>query len=384
MEPPPVKVLLVCPGLDHARRGFESFARGCFDALRGDPALDFELVKGSGPRRPHERSVPTLRRDTAAARLLGRATRRPDFVAEHLTFSLSLVPLLQARRPDVVYFSEWHVGRALALWCAATRQSFRLVLCNGTSSPGPYDHLDLVQQLTPGALQWVLDRGADPERNVMLPYGFHIPPSLEPLGADDRRALRTRLGLPVARRVVISVAALNRQKRIDYLIEEIAAMPEPRPFLLLLGQAEDETPPLRALAEARLGPEGYSMRTVPRPEVAEHVKASDVFVLGSLWEALPLALVEAMAHGLPCIGHAYPIVEDVLGGHGYTADLEQPGALRPLIAGIDGSELAPQRAVERHRSAYERFSWDALRPRYVELFRRAVALPRRDGVNRHP
>jgi 1,2-diacylglycerol 3-alpha-glucosyltransferase len=383
MQQPNLSVLLACPGLEHARRGFESFARGCFDALRGDPAVDTYLVKGSGGSEPHERAIPTLRRDTAMSQLVARAVRRPAFVVEHVVFSLSLIPLLLARRPDIVYFSEWHVGRALALWRRATRGRFKLVLCNGTSHPGPYDHLDLVQQLTPGALQYVLDRGADPERLVCLPYGFHIPPRLALLTDDDRAALRARLELPAEHRIVISVAALNRQKRIDYLVEEIAAMPDPRPFLLLVGQVEEETAALRALAEATLGAGAFTMRTVPREEVEEYLKASDIFVLGSLWEGLPLALVEAMASGLPCIAHRHPVMEYAVGDQGNTIDLERPGALREQLTQIHASELTPERAADRHRSAYERFSWDTLRPQYVDLFRRASELPPRHRVDGH-
>jgi glycosyltransferase involved in cell wall biosynthesis len=242
-------------------------------------------------------------------------------------------------------------------------------MCNGSSSPGPYDHLDLVQHLTPGALQWVLDRGADPDKNVVLPLGFRIPRAFTPLLDEECLALRRRLGLPEDRRVVVSVAALNRQKRIDYLIEEVATLPEPRPFLLLVGHAEEETPPLRELAEATLGAEGYSMRSVPRAEVDELRAASDVFVLGSVWEGLPRALIEAVAQGLPCVAHTHPVMEYALDGAGHNVDLERRGALAELLAGLDQSELTPARAEERHRYAYEKFSWDALTPRYVELLR---------------
>jgi glycosyltransferase involved in cell wall biosynthesis len=121
------------------------------------------------------------------------------------------------------------------------------------------------------------------------------------------------------------------------------------------------------------------MRTVPRQDVEPLLDASDVFVLASLWEALPNALIEAMARGLPCIAHEHPVMSYAVGDQGYVRDLRQPGALREVLASIDQSELAADRAAERRRSAYERFSWDVLRPRYVELFRRAAALAPRPG-----
>jgi glycosyltransferase involved in cell wall biosynthesis len=369
----PARVLLVCPGLDHAMRGFESFARECFEALRGETEFELELIKGSGASAPGERAVPTLRRDRALATALARASGRPSFLFEQLAFAISLQPVLLSRRPDVVYFSEWHTGRALALLRSATGRSYRLVLCNGTMAVEGFEHLDHVQELTPAALDVVLERGADPARHAVLPLGFDIDPSYTPVSRDERLALRRRLGLPTDRAVVLSVAALNdHHKRLRYLIEEIAALPEPRPFLLLAGQPEDETPAIRSLAHERLGPDSHSIRTVPHSEVADLYRAADVFVLASLGEGLPRALIEAMSHGLPCFTHAYGVPEFVLGEHARMADLTEAGALAQLLSGAIGNDTAPDRADARHRFAYERFSWDVLRPRYVALFTRVA------------
>ncbi len=365
---PPARVLLVCSGLDHAHRGFETFARECFEALRDEPSLELELIKGSGPRGWRERSIPSVRRDSAVARGLGRALDARSFRIEAFAFGLTLQPLLARRRPDVVFLSEWDTARVLAASRSLLRQRFKLVLSNGTLAGEGFDHLDRVQDLTPAAHEYVLARGADPRRHVVLPLGFDIPPQLVWPSDEQRRALRARLGLPPDATIVVSVAALNRyHKRLDYLIEEIASLPEPRPFLLLVGQQEEETPGLRTLARERLGEDGHSIRTVAPPEVADHVRAADMFVLASTFEGLPRALVEASALGLPCLVHDYAVTEFALGPLRHAADLRQPGALAGLVAGVSPSDREGDRAAERHRYAYENFSWDRLRPRYVEL-----------------
>jgi glycosyltransferase involved in cell wall biosynthesis len=111
---------------------------------------------------------------------------------------------------------------------------------------------------------------------------------------------------------------------------------------------------------------------VPRSEVGDLYRASDVFVLASLGEGLPRALIEAMSYGLPCVTHAYGVPEFVLGPHGWTADVTEAGALARLLSSVLGDNTAPAGAVARHRFVYERFSWDVLRPRYVELFARVA------------
>jgi glycosyltransferase involved in cell wall biosynthesis len=362
------RVLLVCSGLEHAHRGFESFARECFDALRGEAELDLMLVKGSGPAPAGEITIPTLTRDAPAARALARVWGREPFRVEQLAFGTSLLPLITRRRPEVVYFSEWHTGLVLAAYRRVTRQRFRLVLCNGTMAVDGFGHLDRVQQLTPAALEAALVRGDPPSRHVLLPLGFALAPALPATNVQHRAGLRARLSLPLDRHIIVSAAALNRyHKRLDYLIEEVSRLPPPRPFLLLIGQEEAETPGIRALAAERLGPDGQSIRTVSRSEVPDLYRASDTFVLASLGEGLPRALIEALGWGLPCVAHDYPVARFALGPHGEFADLSAPGALAGLLSEVMQRGEDVETARRRHRFAYESFSWDRLRPRYVEL-----------------
>lgn len=367
----PARVLLACSGLEHAHRGYESFARECFEALRDDPRLDLHLVKGSGPDGDREHSVPTLKRDARLARLLGRLWGGRGLVVEQLAFGLSLQPDILRSKPDVIYLSEWYTGVALNALRRFNRQQYALVLSNGSMAAEGFEHLDRVHQHTAPALEYVLARGADPARHILLPVAFDIPAAVPT--DDERLALRKQLGLPTDRTIVISVAALNRwHKRLDYVIAEVARLPEPRPFLLLVGQPEPETDELRALARELLGEKGHGFRTVPRSEVDALLRASDFFVLGSLAEGLPRALVEAMAHGLRCLAHDYSVAHYALGEHGLLADFTQPGALAGVLLAHMSEGSDPVGAEERRRFVYENFSWDRLAPRYLDLLVGAV------------
>jgi glycosyltransferase involved in cell wall biosynthesis len=369
---PPPRVLLACSGLDHAWRGFESFARDCFEELRDDPEVDIELVKGSGSSAFKERSVRGLTRDSVPVRAAARLSGKRAFVFEHLLFALSLQPAIFRSDPDVIYFSEWHTGLALAKLRHLTRRRYRLLLSNGTMSVSGFGHLDHVQQLTPAALDIALELGADPGTQTMLPLPTRIDRHFEPIATDDRAALRSRLGLPVDRPVILSVAALNRShKRLDYLIDEVARLPEPRPFLLMAGQPEEETAGLRSFARERLTERGHEFRTVPYSDVPDLYRASDAHVLASLGEALGRVLIEALAYGVPCLAHDYPVTRFVLGDQGRLADFSQPGALAALLRETVTASGSDDDARARHEYAYENFSWDRLRPRYVELFRAA-------------
>lgn len=367
--------MLVCAGLDHARRGFESFAREAFEVLRDEPLLDLELVKASGPDGDRERSVWTLRRNQRMARALARiwGPIHNGTHVEQLAFALSLQPHILRRKPQVVYLSEWYTAKALSALRRINRQDYAVVVSHGSLIPEGFEPFDRVHQHTAPALDYVLAKGADPARQILLPVGFQIPESLEIATDEELRALRRQLELPHDRKVVISVAALNRHhKRLDYLISEVARLPEPKPYLLLVGEPEGETPELMALANEQLGENGHGFRTVPRSEVDALLRASDLFVLASLGEGLPRALIEAMAQGLPCLAHDYAVAEYALGGHGRLADFTVPGALAGLLESTLRDDRDPVPARERHRFVYESFSWDRLRPQYVDLLHGAV------------
>lgn len=376
MTPP--RILLVSSGLEHARRGYESFARECFEALRGDPGLDIQLIKGSGPEGQGERSIPSLRRDRRVALAIGRALGARPYRIEAFSFAFSVFPLILRRHPDIVFLSEWDTARGLAMLRSLTRQRFKLVLSNGGFAATGFEHLDHVQELTPAGLQYVLDRGADPQRHSLLPYGFHIEPELPTLTDEERDLLRHRLGLPADREVLVSVAALNRQhKRLDYLIQEVARLPRPRPFLLMVGQPDSETPEVRALAKQLLEEDGYDIRTVPASEVGDIYRASDTFVLASVAEAQGRVLIEAMSRGLPCVAHDSEVMQFALGPYAVLGDLTQRGVLTQLLEAQILAPRDPVRASDRHRFVYERFSWDRLRPRYVQLL---TAVARREPL----
>ncbi len=367
-------MLLVCSGLDHAHRGYESFARECFQALRDEPGVSIGLVKGSGSDALRERAIPTLRRDRPLARALGAAIGRfadgRPFRIEAFVFGVTLQPLLLARRPDVVYVSEWDTARVLARIRALTRMRFKLLFCNGGFASDGFDRFDHIQELTPGGRDYVLTRGADPAKHTVLPMGIAIERELPIDSAARRASLRARLGLPRERTILVSVAALNRtQKRLDYLIDELASLPQPRPFLLLDGQAEEETASLRQLADQRLGPGEYEIRTSPSAQLPDVLRACDVFVLASLAETQARALIEAMGQGLPCIAHDSPVTRFALGDHGFFGDFVVPGAITLALAEYESSSAEELSARVRagHAHVYERFSWERLRPRYVEF-----------------
>ncbi|HEX2142116.1 MAG TPA: glycosyltransferase [Candidatus Limnocylindria bacterium] len=162
-----------------------------------------------------------------------------------------------------------------------------------------------------------IPNGVDVDR-----YGYEV----------DRAAVRRSLGLPAESRLVIVVAKLFRQKGHDVLLAALRSRPLPDDIGVLFAGEGPERRALEASISA-MGLDGRVLLLGERPDVADLLAASDLFVLPSLWEGLPMALLEAMASGLPVVA------TDVAGSRQVVVDGESgrlvppadPEALRTAI-----------------------------------------------------
>ncbi|MEP7190374.1 MAG: glycosyltransferase family 4 protein, partial [Roseiflexaceae bacterium] len=306
MRKSPTRVLFLCSGLGRIQGGYETFTRECYDALKSDPSLNIVLLKGGGQNQENEFSIFALPRSGRIANVLGRLTRTHAYAIEQASFSLSCIAYIWHHKPQIVYFSDRTVGRVLYRIRNALKMNFRILLSNGGGFPPPYGYTDYIQHVTPAHLTRSTIMGIPPERQTFIPYGFHINKEFTAINKDAKKACKAKLNINVNRPVLLSVGALQReQKRIDFLIQEISAMPEPRPYLIMLGRETIDTAVLREIAIQKLGTNNFRMLSVPADEIGQYYRAADCFVMTSLSESFGRVYVEALSHGLPCIVHEY-------------------------------------------------------------------------------
>jgi 1,2-diacylglycerol 3-alpha-glucosyltransferase len=367
-----IRVLFCCPGIGIMNRGFESFFREAFDSLKGTEGLDVRLIKGSGGRKEGEWVVRALPRTGWLAPTLGRLARRNGYVVEQWSSFPGVVRRIRQFRPHVIFYSDANLGFLLYWFRQQIGVHYRLLLSNGGPFSPPFVRTDFVHQVAPCYLDEALNFGEPADRHFLVPYGIDVgaPPETSP---EQQQCIRHRLRLPLGRPVVLSVGWISRQhKRMDYVIEEMARLPAPRPFLQLLGAMDEGSREVLSLGNGLLGPDGFCAASVPYEEVSSYYRAADLFVLASLKEGFGRVYLEAMMHGLPVVAHKYPVAEFVLGREALLTDLSQPGALACAIAEILSASPEPSAAEQRWRSVRDRFSWQALAPQYLTMFHRVA------------
>lgn len=115
----------------------------------------------------------------------------------------------------------------------------------------------------------------------------------------QRMKYREELNLPQDAKIFISVGELIARKNHATAIKAFAEALPDNAYYVICGIGEKETE-LNELITS-LGMQGRIRLLGYRQDVKELMKAADVFVFPSLQEGLPVALMEAMAAGLPCV-----------------------------------------------------------------------------------
>ncbi|MGI6457056.1 MAG: glycosyltransferase [bacterium] len=121
-----------------------------------------------------------------------------------------------------------------------------------------------------------------------------------------RRQIRAEFSLPMTGVVIGTVARLQWQKGIDRLLKAFALLsPDiPELYLLLVGDGPEQAA-LQALSQ-ELAVQ-YKVRFAgARHDVRNFYHAMDVFVLPSLWEGMPLTILEAWDSEVPVIATNVP------------------------------------------------------------------------------
>ncbi len=199
-------------------------------------------------------------------------------------------------------------------------------------------------------------------RTFAAEYGF-VPPVI-PNGVDLTRfaGVRPKSGGPFT---VLAVARLEPQKNPAVLAEAVASLPFEARFLIAgegsLRPALDGRPRVTLLGV--------------RSDIADVLASADVFALASDYEGHPIALLEAMAAGLPVVATAVGGVPEMVGDAGL---LVPPRDVPALAGALERLHRDADLRAELGRKARERvvrFDVGAMVEAYSHVFKQAVAAP---------
>ena len=197
----------------------------------------------------------------------------------------------------------------------------------------------------------------------------------QPVDSTARTSVRSTLGIDGGF-VFGMVAVLSRQKGVSYLLQAaqrvVAEVPGAR--FVVVGDG-----PLREdLIRQRdaLGLTERVLFTGYRADIPRMMAAFDVYVQSSLWEGLPIVLLEALAAGNPIVatrvGGNPEVVED--GVSGLIVPPADVDALARALVRLAGDEQLRRSATRLNLEKFTRqFTSEAMLGAHIEAYTRLIA-----------
>jgi glycosyltransferase involved in cell wall biosynthesis len=239
----------------------------------------------------------------------------------------SLLPLarhLRAERPDVLISFQSYANVTAVTANALAGRPVRVMVSERSAisrERGAYAHvlgkgrlknalLLNLMRIAYRAADWATANSADGARDLETVLGFPpgfvrvlYNPTFEPGLLTAARAPLDHPFYSAGAPVIVSAGRLSAEKDHATLVRAFARVRATRPCRLVLVGEGPERERLLALAHA-LGVDADISLTGFEANPWRYVAASHVFVLSSLWEGLPNALIEAVALDVPCVSTA--------------------------------------------------------------------------------
>jgi glycosyltransferase involved in cell wall biosynthesis len=192
----------------------------------------------------------------------------------------------------------------------------------------------------------------------------------QPASNGERAAARASLALPLDVPVATVVARLDDVKGVDLLLEAwpsvVGQVPTAR--LLVVGEG-----PLRDDLVAQLASHGLQDSVDflgYRDDVPHVLHASDLLVLPSRSEGMPLAALEAFGCGLPVVAHAVGgVPELVVDGLNGRLVPPRPAALAAALSDVLSDVVQREGLARGARSSVENLGVNAYAERMERLYR---------------
>ena len=167
--------------------------------------------------------------------------------------------------------------------------------------------------------------GIPAHKIVVLANGIDLHKFRPLTDAEKKENIRAELSVPVSRKLILMVGRLWEQKNPECLISaycQLWSSGDPGADLVIVGDGELQDSLVDMVKKADLIDNVHFLGW--RSDIPELLRVSDIFALPSRWEGMPLAILEAMASGLPVVASDIPgnrhLVENNKYGFLFTSD----------------------------------------------------------------
>ena len=314
-------------------------------------------------------SIPPIREFAFSAQLtswLWRNITNYDLLHVHAIFSYpSTVAMSIARRQSIPY-----ICRPLGQLCEwSLQQSYRKkqvylsLFERANLNQARYIHFTTEQEQQEGSK---LNLQAP---NFVLPHGITVPSQIP----DAKKKLRQQLQIAENEPIILFLSRLHQKKGLDYLIPALGRLRD-RAFTFVLagnGDLEYEIEVKKLLNQHNIATRTHQVGFVEGEHKNLLLQGADIFALTSYSENFGVAVLEALASGIPALVTPGVALESVLKQErlGYVTDLNIDAITLSLEYCLNNLPELKQMGDRAREFVLKQYSWNSIASTMVELYR---------------
>jgi glycosyltransferase involved in cell wall biosynthesis len=296
----------------------------------------------------------------------------PDYLLYHLNFSLMRY-LIERYQPKVLYIANG------ATWIYNALGDIRKTYPTLLVSNQVYDHQagwinrydsELIKHIESHISsndlidQAYLAAGARPEQVFHIENGVDTQ-YFDPAGYSDadKQAIKARLGLPAGCKVVTMMGRLHPQKRpVDFIEIARRCGDDPDVVFLMVGDGPLSDTVSHQLQQTPLP--NFYRRSFYKPS-RDIFAISDVMVLTSEYEGMPMVVLEAQSMGKPVVATDVGNIRQMLEKTGGGQTVARIGDIGGLVAAIRQVLAAPPAPAAVRQVICEQYSLQQMADNYA-------------------
>lgn len=280
-------------------------------------------------------------------------------------YSLGLVPIVRKIRPDIIHAQSVWAGLPALLMKRIFRVPF-VIWGQGSDVYLPDLLLKMTSKRVLKNADSVIALTNDMKermQNLYLRDVFVIPNGIEFArfqGLTKEKA-RQKLMVRHDESIILFTGTLKSVKGLNYLIEAMSIIfrENPKARLVLIGDGPQRQNLERLARELNLAGQTSFIGRVSNESIPEYMAASDVFVLPSLSEGLPVVSLEAMASGLPIVATKIGGLPEIIkeGENGFLVEPRSPKEIAERVLFLLRDDELRRKISENNRHRAMAYDW---------------------------
>lgn len=369
-------------------------ARNLLDFIAGASAVSEGVQLLSASLATYHRSRVALAPDEVPNEFVRRARAQNipvNVIAERFPFDLRVVAGLreaaQRRAPDIVethHVKSHFLFRLSGEWRRRPWVAFHHGYTSTDAKVRLYNHLDrwslrAAHRVITVSQAFARDLKAIgvPEQRIRVLHNSIALDWFDGVRSQDKSVWRRELGLSDTEGVILAVGRFSKEKALADLVTAFAQLirTQPREMRLVLVGDGPERPAVQELT-ATLGVAEQVLFVGQVGDPRPYYAAADVLAMPSLSEGSPLALLEAMAAGLPIVATAVGGVPEIVQNdqNALLIAPRQPDVMANAMNQLlNDDQLARRLGQSAQNTVATRFTPEAHRLARLEFYRKLLA-----------